>query len=177
MPMRTLKSLIATVFLLNLAMGCTAPREHLMDFTYVSTSVKKIDAEGEGLGDVESDEICTGGENLGLIGTAVDNALSKADGAAYLKDATVYTQGSCIVVDGTAHKKAKAGAAAAKEAEPAKEPEPAKEAEPAVEAETPAAADGTVGGNCYGNGTCNEGLPCVDNACQAAAAPEAAPEG
>jgi hypothetical protein len=171
MPMLTLKSLIATVFLLNLAMGCTAPREHLMDFTYVSTSVKKIDAEGEGLGDVESDEICIGEDNLGLIGTAVDNALSKADGAAYLKDATVYTQGRCVVVDGTAHKKGKAGAAAVQEAEPANE------AEPAVEAETPAAADGTVGGNCYGNGTCNEGLSCVDNACQAAAAAEAAPEG
>jgi hypothetical protein len=40
-----------------------------------------------------------------------------------------------------------------------------KEPEPKAEPEAARPADGTEGGKCYGNGTCNQGLTCASNLC------------
>lgn len=87
-----------------LGVGCAAT--HIMDFTYVSTKVKQIDSQsGEKISSVESDRIMRGKDGLGLMETAVNNALAKAGpDAKYLKNASFYWKRGGVIVKGDAYK-------------------------------------------------------------------------
>lgn len=88
-----------------LLVGC-ATKKPLMDFTYVSTKQKQVEpASGQKIATVESDWICKGKEGLGLMETAVNNALEKAgNGATYLKNASFSQKGNCVMASGDAYK-------------------------------------------------------------------------
>jgi len=71
-------------------------------------------AAGTPIGHVEStycrgdDPITSQDKNVGLVDEAVMKA-QKQSGAAYLTDVTVYRDGSCVIVEGTAMKVASSG--------------------------------------------------------------------
>ena len=85
--------------------GCATQRP-LMDFTYVSTQITQLPSTPpEKLGDVQSEWICQGKDGLGLMETAVNDALSKANGGpTYIKNASFSQKGSCVMVSGEAYK-------------------------------------------------------------------------
>ena len=92
---------LTTIFLT----GCAVQRP-LMDFTYVSTKIKHLpESPPEKLGDVQSEWICQGKDGLGLMETAVNEALTKVSGnATYLKNASFTQKGTCVMVVGEAYK-------------------------------------------------------------------------
>ena len=85
--------------------GCATQRP-LMDFTYVSTKIAQLPSTPpEKLGDVQSDWVCNGKDGLGLMETAVNQALNNIDGrATYLKNASFSEKGGCVMVSGEAFK-------------------------------------------------------------------------
>ena len=85
--------------------GCAVQRP-LMDFTYVSTQLNQLPATApEKLGDVKSEWICQGKDGLGLMETAVNDALSNANGGpTYIKNASFSKKGNCVMVSGEAYK-------------------------------------------------------------------------
>ena len=85
--------------------GC-ATVSPLMDFTYVSTQISELPSTpAEKVGDVESEWICNGKDGLGLMETAVNDALGKASGnPTYIKNASFTQKGGCVMVSGEAYK-------------------------------------------------------------------------
>ena len=100
---------IATLFSVAAAVALTtacSTKVALLDVAYVSSKRTKIDTEaGEKVGFVESERVCFGENGLGLMETAVENALTIAgQGASYLKNASFSQDGSCVSVSGDAYK-------------------------------------------------------------------------
>ena len=97
---------LITLGLSAIFLASCAVQRPLMDFTYVSTKIKKLpETPPEKLGEVESEWICQGKDGLGLMETAVNEALTKVGGnATYLKDASFTQKGSCVMVSGVAYK-------------------------------------------------------------------------
>ena len=85
--------------------GCATQRP-LMDFTYVSTKISQLPSTPpEKVGTVQSDWVCQGEDGLGLMETAVNQALNTvADEATYLKNASFTQKGGCVMVSGEAFK-------------------------------------------------------------------------
>ena len=96
---------ILFISLLTMFCGCSQTMRTLFEFKYVTTKSKIINtANGKKLKNVKSEMVCKGDDGLGLMETAVNNALSKAKGATYLKDASFISKGDCVQVSGEAYK-------------------------------------------------------------------------
>ena len=89
-----------------LLLSACAVQRPLMDFTYVSTQITQLPSTPpQKLGDVTSEWVCKGKDGLGLMETAVNDALSKASGnPTYMKNASFTQKGNCVMVTGEAYK-------------------------------------------------------------------------
>ena len=101
-----LTAVMFTFLCLVWIVGCTAQRAPLFDASYATTKSKSIDpSKGKKLSQVTSEAICNGKDGLGQMETAVNDALSKAPGATYLKDPSfTLVNGKCVEVEGIAYK-------------------------------------------------------------------------
>ncbi|HKY34619.1 MAG TPA: hypothetical protein VJN18_01660 [Polyangiaceae bacterium] len=105
-----MKLAFAVVGLLLAVSGCSA-RYAVLTVPAISMTNPSFQsgATGTPSGHVEStycrgdDPITSKDKNVGLVDEAVMKA-QKESGAAYLTDVTVYRDGSCVVVEGTAMK-------------------------------------------------------------------------
>lgn len=101
------KSLIFGFFLIAMVIvgvGCAV--RPLMDLSYVSTKARDIDTnQGTLIAPVESDVVFHGEDGLGVMETAVNNALAKAGtDAKYLKNAVFAWKKGGLFVKGDAYK-------------------------------------------------------------------------
>lgn len=94
--------ILATAGVATLLIGCGGSRP-LMSFEYASASESKIDSRNaKSYGEVKSSCVSAGQNDLGLMETAVAEAVAQTPGATFLKEPKFVTFGSCISVSGTA---------------------------------------------------------------------------
>jgi hypothetical protein len=99
--MKLLK-IIAATSAMAMLIGCGGTKP-LISFEYASATEYKIDSKNsKDMGVVKSTCISAGENGMGLMETAVANALAQTPGATYIKEAKFSTGANCVEVTGTA---------------------------------------------------------------------------